>query len=85
MQMKPSKKKISKEVTSNHLSFSEIILPKVRCPPGTVPIKRIREEDLIAMEKFRPSIAMKFATQTSSKSAHPVDDQPQTDHVSKPF
>ncbi|KAJ8449245.1 hypothetical protein Cgig2_002377 [Carnegiea gigantea] len=82
IQMKPSKKKISKEVTSNHLSFSEIILLKVRCPPGTVPIKRTREEDLIAMEKFRPSIAMKFGTPTSSKSAHPVDDQPpQTDHI----
>jgi len=85
MQMKPIKKMIAKHTTSSHLS-SKIVLPNVRCPRGTVPIKRITEEDLIAMENFRPSLAVKYPTPTTSKFAHALENEPpQTDHVSKPF
>lgn len=82
--MKPNFK-IPKRRRLNTFSSSTLIpsqrrLPKkMRCPKGTVLIKRIQEEDL-AMEKFSPSLGMKFPTSNSYNFAYPNDDQPPQVH-----
>ncbi|XP_019103090.3 uncharacterized protein LOC104884230 [Beta vulgaris subsp. vulgaris] len=53
------------------LKPSHIVPKSMRCPRGTVPIKRIQEEDL-AMEKF----SSKISTSISSKSIKTQDDLP---------
>ncbi|KMT12088.1 hypothetical protein BVRB_5g100430 [Beta vulgaris subsp. vulgaris] len=84
IQMKPNFK-IPKRRRLNTFSSSTLIpsqrrLPKkMRCPKGTVLIKRIQEEDL-AMEKFSPSLGMKFPTSKSYNFAYPNDDQPPQVH-----
>ncbi|XP_021735660.1 uncharacterized protein LOC110702262 [Chenopodium quinoa] len=63
---------VSEQTTSTRRSSTTLtpsqVLPKhMRCPRGSVPIRRIQEEDL-AMQKFSPLFGMKFSTTNFTKS-----------------
>ncbi|KAL2902527.1 POU domain class 2 transcription factor 1 [Bienertia sinuspersici] len=68
LQMKPNFKVSMQRSTPSSslvLTPSQLLPESMRCPKGTVPIKRIKEEDL-AMEKFSPSFGTAFTTANSS-------------------
>ncbi|XP_056688839.1 uncharacterized protein [Spinacia oleracea] len=73
IQMKPNFK-VSKQTTSTARSFTILspsqLLPKsIRCPRGTVVVRRIQEVELIAMDKFSPLLGTTTFS-TTNKSSH---------------
>lgn len=71
----PKRRRLNTFSSSTLIPSQRRLLPKkMRCPEGTVLIKRIQEEDL-DMEKFSPSLGMKFPTSNSYNFAYPNDDQ----------
>ncbi|KAL2902467.1 DNA gyrase subunit B [Bienertia sinuspersici] len=80
IQMKPSfkitKRKGLNDNSSTILTASQLLPKSMRCPKGTVLVKRIQEEDL-AMAKYSKLFGVAFLiSNSSSKLVYPYNDPP---------